>query len=93
MQNNIHYNQSEFNNKVNNCRLLKASDMEVVKEMIGKRVIVQNYFHGIVVSCNESPYGAFPASHYPVIVRVDIDFHGHANKEHAYKLTDIVIDE
>lgn len=70
-------------------RLPRVSDKLRVNEMMGKRVSVNGNYHGKVVAVNESPYGAFPASHYPVIVELDVDFHGKLHQKHAFKLTDI----
>lgn len=70
-------------------RLPKLIDIQLVDKLIGKRVSVQGHYTGTVVRCNNSPYGAFPGSNYPVIIRLDLDFRGHINKEHAFKLSDI----
>jgi hypothetical protein len=74
-------------------RLPKLADIQEVSSLIGKRVRVQDFYYGVVTRLNDSPYGAFPGSTYPVMVRLDTDFHGHPHKEHAFKLSDIVIDE
>lgn len=74
-------------------RLSTMSTTQQVIDMVGKRVRVQEYYHGVVLRLNDSPYGAFPGNVYPVIVRLDEDFRGHRQKEHAFRLSDIVIDE
>lgn len=74
-------------------RLPRLSDRISVNDMIGKRVTINDHYHGKVVAMNESPYGAFPASHYPVLVELDVDFHGRLHQQHAFKLSDIQLIE
>lgn len=74
-------------------RIAPAGVVQEVLDIVGKRVKVQGHYYGVVLRHNDSPYGAFPGNVYPVIVRLDSDFHGHINKEHAFKLSDIVIEE
>lgn len=74
-------------------RLPRMTDIQEVSGLIGKRVRVQEYYYGVVTRLNDTPYGAYPGSEYPVIVRLDEDFRGHIQKEHAFRLSDVVIDE
>lgn len=70
---------------------LHLTDKEKIEKMVGKRVQVQHHYHGKVIGSNTSPYGAFPASHYPILVELDSDFHGKLHQKHAFKLSDIQI--
>lgn len=74
-------------------RVPTSNTVQQVIDLVGKRVKVQEHYVGTVLRHNDSPYGAFPGSCYPVIVRLDVDFRGHLQKEHAFKLSDIVIEE
>lgn len=74
-------------------KIPQLTDKEKILPIIGKRVQVQHHYHGKVIGLNTSPYGAFPASVYPVIIKLDKDFHGRMDKEHAFKFDDFIIEE
>lgn len=75
------------------ARSLHLSDKEKILSIVGKRAKVKDHYHGKIIGLNTSPYGAFPASVYPIVIRLDKDFHGHVNKDHAFKFQDFVIEE
>ena len=93
MQSRINTPQSDIHLQIALSRLQRQSDKTIVSDLIGKRVIVNGHYHGKVVAMNESPYGAFPASHYPVIVELDVDFHDKLHQKHAFKLSDLQLIE
>ena len=70
-------------------RLPKEADVKTVEELVGRHVVTRHGFNGVIVSPNMSPYGAFPASHYPVMVKLDVDFRGNINQLHAFKFDDL----
>lgn len=73
-------------------RLPTMNDVDRITSIVGKRVIVKNMWHGVVVGHNASPYGAFPGRFYPVNVKLDVDWQGRTNKTHSYKFEDITLE-
>lgn len=93
MQSRITQHAAPLTNEQKVARSLQLTDKEKILSIIGKRVQVQQHYHGKVIGLNTSPYGAFPASVYPVIIKLDKDFHGRMDKEHAFKFDDFIIEE
>ena len=71
----------------------KKDHVLFIETMIGKRVVVKEHFHGVIVGPNLSPYGAFPASRYPILIKLDSDFYGRLDQTHAFKIDEFTLED